>query len=54
MEVSTHSRNHPAAPGSCQIGNIVDDSQEMVDDILDRARDAEEDLRSIARKAPGH
>ncbi len=33
------------------LGNIVDDSKEVVDDILDRARDVEKDLRSTARKA---
>jgi hypothetical protein len=32
------------------LGNIVDDSKDAVDDILDRARDVERDLRSAARK----
>ena len=33
------------------LGNIVDDTKDVVDDMLDRARDVERDLRSTARKA---
>jgi hypothetical protein len=33
------------------LGNIVDDSKDVVDDLLDRARDVEQDLRSTARRA---
>ncbi|SER13244.1 hypothetical protein SAMN05216188_10834 [Lentzea xinjiangensis] len=33
------------------LGNIVDDTKDMVDDMLDRARDVEQDLRSTAREA---
>jgi hypothetical protein len=32
------------------LGNIVDDTKDVVDDLLDRARDVERDLRSTARK----
>jgi hypothetical protein len=33
------------------LGNIVDDSKDIVDDVLDRARDVERDLRSAAHTA---
>jgi hypothetical protein len=33
------------------LGNIVDDTKEFVDDVLDRTRDAEKDLRDAARRA---
>lgn len=32
------------------IGNIVDDTKDFVDDMLDRARDAEHDTRETATK----
>ncbi|KOV83457.1 hypothetical protein [Nocardia sp. NRRL S-836] len=33
------------------LGNIVDESKNMVDDLLDRAHDVERDLRSTVRRA---
>jgi polyhydroxyalkanoate synthesis regulator phasin len=32
------------------IGNIVDDTKDFIDDVLDRARDAERDLRDTAQR----
>lgn len=33
------------------LGNIVDETKDLVDDLLDRGRDLEHDLRDTARKA---
>jgi ABC-type transporter Mla subunit MlaD len=33
------------------LGNIIDDTKDLVDDLLDRARDIEHDVRDTARKA---
>jgi polyhydroxyalkanoate synthesis regulator phasin len=32
------------------LGNIVDDTKEFIDDVLDRTRDTEHDLRDTARR----
>jgi polyhydroxyalkanoate synthesis regulator phasin len=32
------------------LGNIVDDTKDLVDDLLDRGRDVEHDLRGTARR----
>lgn len=33
------------------LGNIVDDTKEYIDDVLDRGHDVDHDLRSTARRA---
>ncbi|WP_158894029.1 hypothetical protein [Amycolatopsis anabasis] len=32
------------------LGNMIDDTKDLVDDILDRARDVEHDVRDTARR----
>lgn len=33
------------------LGNIADDSKELLDDLIDRARDVDRDLRDTTRRA---